>query len=143
MYQGVVEIELTNGEQTHILDIMGRGSVIGINNIISQEEWIFNAKAVSVRTTVLLRLRRAELVKMMRMYPELEKDFQNWKENLQIKGCPQIDYVIHNDPLPPNYKSILKLNFEKYQLWQRGVSMQEIMEHDIEYKVKEKVKLSE
>ena len=44
-------------------------------------------------------------------------------QTLIIKGCPQIDYIMHNDPFPANYKSLLKLNFEKYKLWVRGMPM--------------------
>ena len=36
--QGVVEIDLINAdEDTHMIDIMGRGSILGYNNVIKSE----------------------------------------------------------------------------------------------------------
>jgi len=40
-----------------MLDLMGRGSVIGVNNVLLQEEWYYNAKAASTRQTTILKVK--------------------------------------------------------------------------------------
>jgi signal-transduction protein with cAMP-binding, CBS, and nucleotidyltransferase domain len=41
--QGVVEINITNGKQNVPLDLLGRGSVMGLNYMINEDELIYNA----------------------------------------------------------------------------------------------------
>ena len=45
--QGVVSIELSNGYEDHIIDLLGRGSIIQIANIIFDELSYYQARSVS------------------------------------------------------------------------------------------------
>ena len=43
----MVEINFTDGKDLYFLDIMGPGSVIGVCNIINNEEWTYHAKSIT------------------------------------------------------------------------------------------------
>ena len=69
VYQGVVQINLTDGENYHMLDIMGRGSLIGVNNVVNMEDYNYNAEAVSDETTVLPKV-SWDLIEEMMLFDE-------------------------------------------------------------------------
>lgn len=45
--QGVISIELSDGHNHHILDLLGRGSIIQIHNIVLDELTYYQARSVS------------------------------------------------------------------------------------------------
>ena len=52
-----------------MLDIMGRGSLIGVNNVVNMEDYNYNAEAVSDETTVLLKV-SWDLIEEMMLFDE-------------------------------------------------------------------------
>ena len=56
IYQGVVSIEVTDQTQSKILDIMGRGSVIGLHGFLKNEPWLYKCKAISAQTVYIFML---------------------------------------------------------------------------------------
>ena len=46
--QGVVQIDVTNGEENFFLDLLGRESVLGSNFILSENIWNYSATCKSV-----------------------------------------------------------------------------------------------
>lgn len=49
---GVISIELINRKKeiTHQIDILGRGSIIGFNNVIGGTPWFYRARVCSEQT---------------------------------------------------------------------------------------------
>ena len=56
VWEGVIGIELTDGTKSRIIDVMGRGSVIGMYGALYKEPWVYVAKGVSVRTTKIMKI---------------------------------------------------------------------------------------
>ena len=78
MLQGVVEIDLINAdEDPHMIDIMGRGSILGYNNVIKGEQWVYRAIAKSSHSTILIKISR-ELIELLGKF---EQQLQINKEN--------------------------------------------------------------
>ena len=78
--QGVVSIELSNGINSFQIDVIGRGSVIGVNNLISSEEWVYQAKAASSQTVLILTVSRRTLFEKAAEYNLLNKTLEQFKE---------------------------------------------------------------
>ena len=49
---GTISIELSDGDTTYPIDIIGKGSVIGGNNVITGERWIYRAKVRSFNALI-------------------------------------------------------------------------------------------
>ena len=54
--QGVVAIELSDGHNDYILDLLGKGSIIKIFNLIFDEVTFYQARCVSAQTTIVRRI---------------------------------------------------------------------------------------
>ena len=115
--QGVVAIELSNGQSHHILDLLGRGSVLQIQNVLFDEQTYYQARAVSSRTVILKRIDK----KWIFSYAYKNTDFKNvirkFEDYCYVFGIPQIDYQICNERqlgLSENHHEII---FKKQQLW--------------------------
>ena len=59
--EGVVGIELTDGIKSRVIDIMGRGSVIGMHGALYKEPWVYVAKGASVQTTKIMKINHVVL----------------------------------------------------------------------------------
>ena len=118
--QGVVEIDLTNGIESKMLDLLGRGSVIGVCNVLNREQWVFNAVAKSVMSTVILRIPFSVISVQMESNPRLKLSINQTIKDLETKGIPQVDYLMHNDIRAPDFVYFLMHNFKKYKCWLTG-----------------------
>jgi len=69
---GVVQIDLVNGdEDSQMIDIMGRGSILGYNNVLKGEEWVYRAIAKSTSSTILLMISKEMILNLGKYEPEL------------------------------------------------------------------------
>ena len=93
--EGVVGIELTDGVKSNVIDIMGRGSVIGIYGVLFREPWVYVAKSVSVRTTKILKISNYVLDQLAMSTPILFEHMDQFQKKLELNGIPQIDYSIY------------------------------------------------
>lgn len=69
---GVIEITLSDGKKKQHLDMMGRGSIIGMSNILFGEKWAYYATAMSERGTIIFRLKKDVLKLMAKVYNPLQ-----------------------------------------------------------------------
>ena len=53
---GVIEISLSDGLQEQHLDLLGRGSIIGLSNILYNDRFAYLGKAMSERGTIIVRI---------------------------------------------------------------------------------------
>ena len=61
----MVEIGLTDGEKPpYMIDIMGRGSILSYNNVLSGETCLYRAYAISSHSTVLLKISKEMIDKI-------------------------------------------------------------------------------
>ena len=107
--QGVVSIDLTNGTNSEILDLLGRGSIIGIHNILYPKSiWYLNCTARSALTTKVLKVSKVVLKGLSMTYPYLFELIEDFKHQIEMIGNPQIDYLKHNEKLftPRDYPSM-------------------------------------
>ena len=86
--QGLLEIDLTNGHQEYMLDLLARGSVIGLNNIMKEDTYVYNCCAKSQNSTILFRLPRAVLFKYAKTNNQLHKAIEAAKKSISDHGLP-------------------------------------------------------
>ena len=53
---GVIDIQISDGEETQVIDSLGKGSVIGINYLIKKEKWVYSAVNLSTITAKILKV---------------------------------------------------------------------------------------
>jgi hypothetical protein len=115
--QGVVEIDMTDGLQNVLMDLLGKGSVIGVNSFFTGVPWVFNAFAVSSQTTTLFRLDHEVIDKMMKSNSILNQAVQLYQDHLDTTGVPQVDYLIYNDKKQFDTEGLQRVSFKKYRCW--------------------------
>lgn len=74
-------VAMTDGTQSHFLDAMGRGSILGLNNIIKGNEWAFNAISCSSKSTQVYCVSRKLIIK----HSEQNSYFKENLETYQIE----------------------------------------------------------
>jgi CRP-like cAMP-binding protein len=74
--QGVVSIDISDGEQSQIIDLMGQGSILGIYNSYSGEEWPYNCTIRSVQTTKIIHIPMSIIIEMSHNYNDLADNLE-------------------------------------------------------------------
>ena len=69
--QGVLSIEISDGYQHHVLDLIGRGSVMQSFNLIFNTFTFYQARSVSTWTTRIIRVSR----KSIERFIDKDQDF--------------------------------------------------------------------
>ena len=70
---GMIDIIITDGKDVHMtLDLLGKGSVIGSNYILSQEKWYYKAVNKATLPTKIIRLSK----KLLQSWKEKNKDIE-------------------------------------------------------------------
>lgn len=96
---GVIEISLESKGTTQQLDLMTRGSILGIYGILKQDPWNVQAIVVSQQTAQVLEI-SSELIKSFTaLYPSLNGDLDEVSQRIEVSGRPHIDYIIDKTPL--------------------------------------------
>lgn len=62
---GAVEIALTDNINYEMMDMMGKGSVIGINNVLVKEKWCYKAISRSSESTSVIKIPKAIVESLM------------------------------------------------------------------------------
>ena len=105
---------LSDGKKEQHLDVMGRGSIIGISNILYGEKWAYYATAMSERGTIVFRLKNDVLKLMAKVYNPLQLALEKASGYLtNEKPMTQIDYLISNEYFDTDEKSYQN-EFENY-----------------------------
>ena len=89
---GQVEIGLTDGEAYQSLDTLGQGSVMGMYGIISGYEWDYKATIKSKRA-IIIEIDISIINHERRNFKSLDDTIEQFKKDLGVNGCPQIDYI--------------------------------------------------
>jgi predicted nucleic acid-binding Zn ribbon protein len=100
-----------------MLDLLGRGSIIGLNNIMKEDTYVYNCCAKSQNSTILFKLPRIVLFKYAKTNNQLHKAIEAAKKSISDHGLPQIDYLIYKDKQPKDFEELLKINYRKYRCW--------------------------
>lgn len=117
----MVSIELSNVIKSFQIDVLGRGSVIGVNNIISGEEWVYQAKAASSQTVLLLQVSRVTLLEKAAEFKQLNSQLEIFKEMQEQQGLPQIDYLIRYHKIKQKeIEQKIVLDFSRTNLWKQN-----------------------
>lgn len=83
VFRGVIETSISDGiTKSYFLDLLGRGSVFGQDNIITQEMWAYKARSVSDQTSLVVRIKRKVLFEMAAHHSDLLRAVQIHKEHL-------------------------------------------------------------
>lgn len=64
IFQGAVQIDVSNGKESSFLDLLGRGSILGANFVLSRNEWGYSATCKSVMSTVALLISKKTLLRL-------------------------------------------------------------------------------
>lgn len=119
---GVLSIELLNNkkEVTQQIDILGRGSIIGINNVLSSNKWFYRARVSSDQSLNVIQICRDSLMQLSKQNHLMATKLLETVNDHQTYGIPQVDYVVSLDPLGyfQNQLKYIKLNYGKFCLWQ-------------------------
>lgn len=83
---GVVEIDLTDGRQQYMLDILGRGSVIGLQSMLSEDFQVFNCYAKSEYSTIIFRLSSEVVFKYAKTNKHLMDSIELYRRQIQENG---------------------------------------------------------
>lgn len=119
--QGVVGIELLDkDEQPYLIDIMGRGSIMGLNNVIKGEEWLYRASAQSSRSTVIIQISRDLLKQLSFFSSQLQQNFDYFQQYNELNSIPQIDYIITNESFSRQMKEERYCNIKYNRLFVEG-----------------------
>ena len=62
-----------------MLELMGRGSVLGMNNVLHGEVWVYNGTAVSVISTSVIEITCETINSIADMYQDLNKSVDRCK----------------------------------------------------------------
>ena len=91
---GVIEITLTDGKKEQHLDLLGRGSIIGMSNVLNGDKWPFHATARTTDLTSILWLSNESLLKMTKTHKKLRKSLEKGAKITQdVMAISYIDYV--------------------------------------------------
>jgi len=99
---------------------MGRGSILGTNNIMNGDEWCYNAIACSDQSTVLLQIPKDLFLAQMDIEHKLKDGVDAQIQYLELFGYPQVDYLIFSDNKIKGEEKLRMLNYQKYILWTEG-----------------------
>lgn len=92
---GVIDTVLTDGaDNIQVLDIVGKGSVLGIDNVLTYDLWAFRAVNNTRMTACLLAIGHRTLDYLMEMDRDLRKAVHEYRDELKVQGMGQIDYII-------------------------------------------------
>lgn len=93
--QGVIDIVISDGYAHHkVLDVLGKGSFIGISSVLKEETWAYKAVNNSTLTTRVLIVSNHAIQSMAVQFAPLQTAIKHFSEHLEIYGLPQIDYQI-------------------------------------------------
>lgn len=114
---GWIEIQLTNGEQHGQLDYLSKGSIIGFNGIIMNNDFMYRAVVISPRVKMVL-VSKQSILRAMKKNQWMNDYIKDLYEFLAWNGSPQIDYIIRFD----NTSDFELLNqiktYKQANLWQ-------------------------
>lgn len=76
---------------------MGRGSVINEHFVIFNEQYSYQARAVSEQTVKIIKISKDEINECIKKNTEFYDAIQEFKDMIELQGLPQIDYKIITD----------------------------------------------
>lgn len=121
---GVIDIVIQNtkfkGVMNYTLDILGRGSVIGQNYILSNEKWYYSAVNKSTMPALILAIPLTTIQRIEERHPELRKAIVKQMDINFERGLTQIDYVVHTDQsLSSSKLNQTILSLKKQVVWNK------------------------
>ena len=79
---------------SHVLDILGKDSIIGSNFVLKQETWCYEAINNTTITVKVLRISHNLLYTVASQNNDMMDAIQAYTERVEVNGLPQIDYII-------------------------------------------------
>ena len=93
--RGVVTIEILINGNYHKLDILGRGSILGLDGILSlNNKWNYRAIVCSHKTANIVEISRKSIQFLASKCLVTKKQVLKSIQEIQESGMPQIDYLI-------------------------------------------------
>ena len=84
---------ISDGYQNHrVLDVLGKGSFIGMNFALMSEMWYYRIENNSTPTVRILKIKMSIIDDLASQYIELDNALRYHKQQLEIDGLHQIDY---------------------------------------------------
>lgn len=71
-----------------MIDIMGRGSILNYNNVLSGETCLYRAYAISSHSTVVLKISKERIEKIAATNKTLQKNLEQQKILYETYGLP-------------------------------------------------------
>ena len=91
----MIDIVITDGGQnSQVLDILGKGSVLGSNFVFKSEQWAYRAVNQTEITACAIKVSFQDLVHLSNKHQDLAKALYVQRDYLKNHGISQIDYVI-------------------------------------------------
>ena len=118
IFQGVLDIVISDGYLHHkVLDVLGKGSFIGMNFVLKNEMWFYKAMNNSTITSRILKIKLSVIENLASQFAELDDAITHHKEQLEVYGLHQIDYKIRMLRTSNEEIQDLVVNFQKEQIW--------------------------
>lgn len=115
---GMISIIISDGKgRQECLDILGKGSIIGFNSILTNEKWNYRAINMTTQSVKIISLNNAPLRKMAENHTELCEAIDEQVNYFLINGMPQIDYMVKFQKMNPTEIQDNIINFGKSQIW--------------------------
>lgn len=111
---GVINIEICSdefGQNRCVLDSLGRGSVIGINYVITGDQWTYKAVNQSNMSARVIQIDIRVLKRLRRKQKDINKAMIQQEQYLRLNGVTQIDYVIDTHKFHQTDLDKERLNF--------------------------------
>lgn len=95
---GVIDIVITDGtdKNKQVLDVLGKGSVLGMSNVLQCNRWAFRAVNNTRMTAIVTKINHDSLYQLTHYHKDLHNAMHHCKINTKIYGLAQIDYVIES-----------------------------------------------
>ena len=120
---GVVEVSLSKGYQTtQLLDLMGRGSIIGAQSILCKDDWALDVTVRSVATAQVLEIPSLTILSLARGSPSFLKAVEEDMLRVEMMGTPQIDYIIFLEKFTKGVACAILESVRQNRLWREGLT---------------------
>jgi len=86
---------ITDGYDNHqILDVLGRGSIMGANIVLREEKWPYSCINNAFQTAKIIHISTNTINYLKKNDESILKVITAQEEYFEIYGLPQIDYTI-------------------------------------------------
>ena len=111
---------MKGAHRSQLLDLMGRGSIIGAFSILCKDDWALDVTVRSVATVQVLEIPSLTILSLARGRPTFLRAVEDDMMRVEMMGTPQIDYVIHLEKFTKEVRDKIVKGFKQNRLWREG-----------------------